>query len=62
MQLDYEAMDVRVVHVKNVVAVGLDLGVKLANPNSPNDSWTTVMRCKPKAVKVQHANKGKTVT
>jgi hypothetical protein len=48
--------------VKNVVAVGLDSGVKLANPNSPNDGWTTVMRRNPKAVKVQHANKGKTVT
>ncbi len=39
--------------VKNVLAVGLDLGVKLANHNSSNDGC---------GVKVQHANKGKTVT
>ena len=42
--------------------MGLNLGVKLANPNSPNEGWTTVMHRNPKAVKVQHANKGKIVT
>ena len=36
--------------------------MKLANPNSPNDGWTTVVRRTPKTVKVQHADKGKIVT
>ena len=48
--------------MKNLVATGLNSGSNLANPSPATSEWKTVVHCNTKNVKVQNADKDRTVT